>query len=260
MIDALLDLPSHLRDRLASALASGQLAAPYSIASLRSVLGDAERLDEAVGIMAELDRLGIYGSAAAAWIHDIDQAASRTTRLDLVWSGPEVPGLFARDTRRVYEELLGSVERSAWASTYAFFDGPKAFEVLARRMDERPNLNVTLLLNIRRKWGDTTAPDHLVRRFADRFWSTDWPGTSRPAVYYDPRSLELDGPGGVLHAKAVVADEEAVFVTSANLTEAALDRNIEVGLLVRDRALALTLSNHFQGLIDKGLLLPLPVE
>ena len=39
-------------------------------------------------------------------------------------------------------------------------------------------------------------------------------------MYYDPRALDLEGPGGVLHAKAVVVDDEAVFVTSANLTEA----------------------------------------
>jgi hypothetical protein len=32
------------------------------------------------------------------------------------------------DTRRVYEELLGCAERSIWASTYAFFDGPRAFD------------------------------------------------------------------------------------------------------------------------------------
>jgi phosphatidylserine/phosphatidylglycerophosphate/cardiolipin synthase-like enzyme len=72
-------------------------------------------------------------------------------------------------------------------------------------------------------------------------------------------SVGTDGPGGVLHAKAVVADVEVVFVTSANLTEAALDRNIEVGLLVRDRALALSVSSHFYGLIDRGLLHPLPM-
>jgi phosphatidylserine/phosphatidylglycerophosphate/cardiolipin synthase-like enzyme len=57
----------------------------------------------------------------------------------------------------------------------------------------------------------------------------------------------------VLHAKAAVADDEAVFVTSANLTEAALDRNIEVGLLVRDRALAPSVSSHFRGLIDDSV-------
>jgi phosphatidylserine/phosphatidylglycerophosphate/cardiolipin synthase-like enzyme len=208
----------------------------------------------------DLDSLGISGQAAAAWIRTIEQATARTPRPDLVWSGPEVPGLHARDTRRVYEELLGVAERSVWASTYAFFDGPKAFEVLSRRMDLRRDLRVTLLLNIERKRGDSTAPDHLVRRFADRFWKSDWPGAARPRVFYDPRALDLDGPGGVLHAKAVVTDDETVFVTSANLTEAALDRNIELGLLVRDRALALSVTSHFQVLIDHALLSPLPVE
>ena len=183
---------------------------------------------------------------------------TRPRKPDLVWSGPELPGLHARDTRRVYEELLGCAENVLWASTYAFFDGPRAFQVLARRMDATPRLQVTLLLNIQRKKGDTTAPEHIVRRFADHFWTADWPGTSRPRVYYDPRALEMNGPAGVLHAKAVVADDEAVFVTSANLTDAALDRNIEIGLLVRDRALAVSLTSHFCGLIARGLLRPLP--
>jgi len=158
-----------------------------------------------------------------------------------------------------YEELLGSAERSIWASTCAFFDGHRAFEVLARRMEARPALHVTLLLNIQRQRGDTTASEQLVRRFADHFWKTDWPGSSRPSVFYDPRALDPQGPGGVLHAKAVVADDEAVFVTSANLTEAALDRNIELGVLIRDRALALTVGGYFQSLIDRDLLKPLPL-
>jgi phosphatidylserine/phosphatidylglycerophosphate/cardiolipin synthase-like enzyme len=70
----------------------------------------------------------------------------------------------------------------------------------------------------------------------------------------------IERPAGVLHAKAVVVDDEVVFVTSANLTEAALDRNIELGLLVRDPALAASVSTHFRTLIERGLLLPLPAE
>lgn len=260
MIDALLDLSEHVRKRLATALESGMLAPPYSAVSLRSVLGVREGGESIVGALLELDQLGISGPAAARWIKTADAAASRIPRPDFVWSGPEVPGLHARDTRRVYEELLGAVEKSVWVSTFAFFDGPKAFDVLARRMDERPGLQVALLLNIQRKRGDSTAPEQLVRRFADHFWKTDWPGKAKPRVYYDPRSIELDGPAGVLHAKAVVADDAAVFITSANLTEAALDRNIEMGLLVRDRALAATVVAHFRGLIDRGLLHPLPIE
>jgi phosphatidylserine/phosphatidylglycerophosphate/cardiolipin synthase-like enzyme len=258
MIDALLDLPSHLRDRLESALESGLLGPSPSTASLRSVLGNREDLEGLVAALLELAQLGVTGPAAAAWLRAIARTASRTPKPDLVWSGPEVPGLHARDTRRVYEELLGCAERSIWASTYAFFDGPRAFDVLARRMESRPTLRVTLLLNIQRNRSNTTTSDELVRRFADRFWKRDWPGSSHPNVFYDPRALDLEGPGGVLHAKAVIADDEAVFVTSANLTEAALDRNIELGVLIRDRAFALTIGTYFRNLIDRDLLKPLP--
>jgi phosphatidylserine/phosphatidylglycerophosphate/cardiolipin synthase-like enzyme len=256
--DVLLDLPSHLRDRLASALETGVIGASPSAASLTSVMGHRDDADSIVAALLDLGQLGVKGTAAAAWLRAVARVAARTPKPDLVWSGPEVPGLYARDTRRVYEELLGSAERSIWASTFAFFDGPKAFEVLARRMDAKPTLHVTLLLNIQRKRGDNTASEQLVRRFADRFWKTDWPGSSHPNVFYDPRALDLEGPGGVLHAKAIVADDEAVFVTSANLTEAALDRNIELGILIRDRPFALTISGYFRHLIDRNLLKPLP--
>lgn len=258
MIDALIAMPSHLRHRLADAIESGLVATPFSAASLRSALGIAMGGEDVSAALRQLELMGISGSALAAWIATVEDAIARSPKPDLVWSGPEVPGLHARDTRRVYEELLGSAERSVWASTYAFFDGPRAFEILAHRMDAKAELRVTLLLNIQRKRGDTSAADYLVRRFADHFWTTDWPGLSRPNVYFDPRSLEIEGPAGILHAKAVVADDEVVFVTSANLTEAALDRNIEIGLLVRDRALAESVTTHFRGLIDQGLLRPLP--
>jgi hypothetical protein len=33
-----------------------------------------------------------------------------------------------------------------------------------------------------------------------------------------------------------------------------------MGLLVRDRALAASVSSHFRGLIDRGLLNPLPMK
>ena len=65
-------------------------------------------------------------------------------------------------------------------------------------------------------------------------------------------------PRAVLHAKAVVHDNEQVFVTSANLTPKALDRNIEAGVLIRDRPLAQAIASHFQRLIDTGLVVPLP--
>ncbi|MYA86671.1 MAG: hypothetical protein F4Y12_13935 [Acidimicrobiaceae bacterium] len=253
-------LPAHLRKRLAAAYETGKLPDTPSPLALRSVLGMPTGTEDLVADLTELASIGITGRAVSAWVRSLDQATGGAADLDLVWSGPEVPGLHARDTRRVYEELVRTATQSVWMSTYVYFDGPRAFADLAQRMKEIPVVRAVLMLNIQRARGDTTAPDQLVRRFADRFWGTDWPGTSRPAVFYDPRSLEPGGPSGVLHAKAVVVDDEAVFITSANLTDAALDRNIELGLLTRDRALAASVTTHFQGLIDTKLLSPLPAD
>ena len=257
MIDTLLEIPVHVRGRLASALESGLLAPPGTAMAVRATVG-AGHEEAILEVLGEWKRLGVSAAAGAAWLKSLRHAAARSPAPDFVWTGPEVAGLHARDTRRVYEELLGSATRSIWASTYVFSDGPRAFRTLANRMDAVTELEVTLLLNIERRRGDTTASDSLIRRFADEFWGEEWPGAARPKVYYDPRSVEPDGPAGVLHAKAVVADEESVFITSANLTAAAQERNIELGLLVRDRTLAATTVLHFRTLIEKDLLRRLP--
>lgn len=257
MIEILLALPAHVRSRLSLALESGLLAPPYSAVAVRSTV-DREHHDAVLQLLREWERVGVSAAAGVLWLDSLARAADRAPVPDFVWTGPEVVGLHARDTRRVYEELIGAAQRSIWVCSYAFFDGPTAFATLAGRLDANPRLNVTLLLNIERRRGDTTAADTLVRRFADHFWGMAWPGKTRPRVYYDPRSVADDGPGGVLHAKAVVVDDEAVFITSANLTEAAFDRNIELGLLVRDRTLAATTVLHFRTLINQGLLHLLP--
>ena len=251
-------LPAHVRRRLAASLETGMLPDSPTPTALEAALGLRDGAEQIASDLEALASIGIRGEAAAVWIRTLEQAIDSAPAVDLVWSGPEVPGLHARDTRRVYEELLRNAQHSVWISTYAYFDGPRAFADLAHRLEITADLRVALLLNIQRTRGDTTDPEHLVRRFADRFWGTDWPGATRPDVYYDPRSLEPDGPTGVLHAKALVVDDESVFITSANLTEAAFDRNIELGLLTRDRRFAASITTHFQTLIDTKLLRPLP--
>lgn len=259
MTRAILGLAPHLRARLADGLAAGVLDNVTKL-SLQGLIGAEQDLEGVLADLHALAKRGISGAAAASWLEALDSALAQQTRPDLVWSGEEVEGLHARDTRAVYEQLLGTAKGSLWLSSYAYFDGLRAFEVLAERMDAVPELKVTLLLNIQRAKGDTSQPSDVARRFADKLWKKDWPGKRRPGVFYNPKSLDPDGPSEVLHAKAVVADVESVFVTSANLTEAAFDRNIEMGLLVRDRALALSAVRHFQVLIERGALRALPNE
>ncbi len=176
----------------------------------------------------------------------------------LVWSGPEASGL-AGDTGDVYEELFSSAKHSLWVASFVRDRDPDVFGELAANIDRTPGLEVRLLLNIdrrRREKDRRHRNKKVVRRFADTFWRL-WPGEHRPLVYYDRRSVDLRARGK-LHAKAVVADEERVFVTSANLTFAAWDDNVELGLLVRDRALAKGIVTHFQTLIDRDYLRQLP--
>ncbi len=257
MIRPFLDLPAFRRQRLLAALETGGLAPPYPEVAVRVALGmDAPDVQTLFRRWAEL---GVTAPIAASWLRSVESLdQSAVPAAEFVWSGPIVRGLHALRTGATLETAIGSADKSVWLSTYVFFDGPRAFEALARRMEERPELMVRLLLNIERKRGDTTRSEALVRRFAGRFWGKDWPGSRLPEVFYDPRSLDLSGPEGVLHAKALVVDDEIAFVSSANLTEAALERNIEMGVLVRDRILARTVVTHFRGLIERGNLEELP--
>jgi len=258
VIEPLLALPAHVRERLAQALRTGLLAPPYGPAAISGVIGETGASDGVIDAMAKLQARGVSPAAISLVLDAATAAAAQITRPELVWTGPEVPGLHARDTARVYEELVAAASRSLWISTFTYYDGPKAFRTLAQRMDAVPELRVSLLLNIGRARTDGGSPAELAKAFSERLWRHDWPGERRPAVFYDPRALDPGVPGAVLHAKAVIADEQVALVTSANLTEAAFERNIEAGVLSRDAALATALVVHFRTLIDRQLLLPLP--
>lgn len=262
MNDILLDLPAHVRERLSAALDNEELTLTESAVAVSQVLSDGKDAERVAEALHELRAMGMSPKGAAVALRAIGRVNARQRKPDLVLSGLQVDGIYSRDTRQVFDELIGAAERSIWISSYVYHNGPKVFETLARRMEQRPELSVNLLLNIQRKWGDTTASDHLVHEFARDFWNParGWPGARRPRVYYDPRSLDLDDldERAVLHAKAVVVDDEGLFITSANLTEAANKRNVEMGVLLRDRGMALTVVTYFQRLIDERRLLLLP--
>ena len=102
MSEALLALPAHLRGRLAEALESGLLEPSSTPATIRAVLGASTGVSDAIDALEQHARLGLSAEASSAWIRSIDAAAARAPTTDLVWSGPEVSGVHARDTRRVY--------------------------------------------------------------------------------------------------------------------------------------------------------------
>jgi phosphatidylserine/phosphatidylglycerophosphate/cardiolipin synthase-like enzyme len=152
--------------------------------------------------------------------------------------------------------LFAQAESSVLVAGYAVYQGQRVFQALADRMQQVPALRVRMFLDIQRPYGDTTMAALLVRRFAERFRTEQWPADRPlPDVYYDPRSLDVDMERrACLHAKCVVVDRQHAYVSSANFTEAAQERNIEVGVLVRSRRLAEQLTNHFEWLLAAGFL------
>ncbi len=259
MIEPLLALPEHVQERLSGALRAGLLAPPYTPTAVAGALGQPRGVDVELltTALAQIDSSGVSPTGVSLALEAAAHAQSRVRRPELVWSGPEVAGLHARDTARVFDELVAGAEGSLWISTYVYYDGPKAFATLAQRMDAVPRLAVTLLLNVGNGAAGPAEPDPVIA-FARRLWDREWPGARRPDVFYDPRALEPGRGSAVLHAKAVVADERVALVTSANLTERAFESNIEAGILTHDQALSRSIVLHFRTLIEKKLLLSLP--
>lgn len=248
--------PSDLRV-LVSALRTGRLCPPYLTTSVQRMLNGAV----AAEISAGLQDLACSGMPAAAIARTLELLAVACEFrppiedvIDLVTTGPEARGVTNRDTSVVVRELFHKAEESVLVAGYAVYQGQRVFQALADRMLERASLKVHLFLDIQRKQGDTSAPSELVGRFVHRFRTTQWP-TERPLpeVYYDPRSLETTPKAcAALHAKCIVVDGFEVFVSSANFTEAAQERNIEVGLRLQSPVIAERVSRFFESLAEAG--------
>ena len=76
-------------------------------------------------------------------------------------------------------------------------------------------------------------------------------------TYEWPTNLR-EPPDAKLHAKAVIVDGHDVLLTSANMTNAAYDKNIELGVLCRGGTTAARVQKHFDALITGGVLCPTP--
>ncbi len=177
--------------------------------------------------------------------------------IDLVTTGPEAPGIANRDTAVVVRNLFSRAQKSVLVAGYAVYQGQQVFEALARRMDEIPDLEVTMCLDLQR--GDSIEDDSvLVRRFAEKFKAQHWPSGSRvPKIYFDPRGIDVErSQRASLHAKCVVVDRQHLFISSANFTRRAQFKNIEVGLQINSPSIAQQLTRHFLSLMESGLLKP----
>ena len=236
---------------LAAAFRSGQLTTPLSAFALTSTGSCPSTL------AADLLRFSAEGMSPAHLATLLDLAAHalearllRDSVAELVWTGPETVHARSRETLVVIDELFSAAQQSVLVSTYVVQQPERIFAKLAARLDNVPGLVARVFVNVERKSGDTRLESGLVHEHSTQLASR-WPGTRRPEVYFDPRSVSTDAAvRASWHAKCVVVDDEVTFLTSANFTEWAQQRNVEAGALIRGRHFALQLRSQLESLIQ----------
>jgi hypothetical protein len=244
---------------LAGALREGPLAAGLSVRALGQIAGPHAE-DVEVCLRGLLDS-GMTPAHVALVVDAVAETRERaldpSLLIDLILSGPDVPGIPTGDTAAAMHTLVEAAETEILLVGYAVHNGEKLFSRLAERMREAPSLRVVFCLDISRPWQDTSLSSEIVRRFVHDFKTRHWPWPELPELYYDARSLDTGHEQrSCLHAKCVVINRSEALVTSANFTEAAQERNIEVGVRVRYGTLARRLAAYFLGLIEARALLP----
>lgn len=264
MIESILSMDVSELQALASAIRVGRLTTPFSALALQRVLP----ARKAASVAKSLEALGHQGATTLAIATMLELLLQERRRhvaineaIDLVTTGPEADGISNRDTSVVVRELFADANESVLIAGYAVYQGQTVFAALADRMMARPQLQVRMFLDIQRPNGDTSTPAELATRFADRFSKTQWP-TERPipSIYFYPLSMHMDSARRAsLHAKCVVVDGQRTFVSSANFTEAAQKKNVEVGVLIRSALVADQVIRHFDALVAAGFMAPLVI-
>ncbi len=244
---------------IAAALRSGRLAPPFSSLALQRFVQDSVAGCTAEGLQGLSDQG--FQPAQIALVLDLilkdrDHRLPPEDLIDLVTTGPEAGATANRDTGVVVRELFANANESVLVAGYAVYQGRRVFQALADRMLDKPGMKVQLFLDVRRGPGDTSRADEIVKRFAEHFRRHDWPQERPlPELYYFPSSLEdTVDKRAALHAKCVIVDGQRVFVSSANFTEAAQERNIEVGVVVNSPIISERLTRHFKSLLNEGFL------
>ncbi len=185
---------------------------------------------------------GLSGAGLALSLRSslrVSEAARSEQQIEVVWTGP-AGRLDARLTYAVLVEVITAAHQRLTLVSFAAYKVEAVTEALRQAASRR--VEVRLVLD-----GGTPAA-HAFRSLGDAVRIYTW----------EPTLLDKSHPDhAAMHAKAAIADDHVAFVTSANLTGYALDRNMELGLVVRGGDVPRTLADHFDGLIRDRVLVPI---
>jgi len=125
--------------------------------------------------------------------------------------------------------------------SYVFYNAKSIVEALNRAILR--GVQVNLLLESSTEHGGTVRGDSIQAMHA---------AVPEATIYVwdaDAKRSEKSSLSAAVHAKCAVADGDVAFITSTNLTSAALERNMELGVLLRGGTSPERLHAHLSALI-----------
>lgn len=187
--------------------------------------------------------------AAVALALQTAAAASERQRseqnLELVWTGPAPPGNRLRRSDQVLLDLIQGSQKDLLIVTYALYKSPAVWQALEAAVGR--GVELVIVPDVDEQHEHDPAA-HLRQRLGPTIFEAAeiylWPPDKRRQPDTHAR--------GVLHAKCAIADSQVMFLSSANLTDYALELNMELGVMVRGGELPAGVAGHFEGLIKAG--------
>jgi phosphatidylserine/phosphatidylglycerophosphate/cardiolipin synthase-like enzyme len=171
--------------------------------------------------------------------------------LELVWTGPAPATTQLRRTDQALLEVIGAARNDLLLVSFAVHGAgalqSALLEALARGVRIRLVLESPEESRGRVDAAFTTWLGPQLAAGAERYV---WPYEMREKV----AGVSGEARFGVLHAKCAVADRRVLFLSSANLTDHALQLNMELGVLAHGGPLPGQVAGHFDSLVEAGLL------
>jgi phosphatidylserine/phosphatidylglycerophosphate/cardiolipin synthase-like enzyme len=193
---------------------------------------------------ALLDALsGIDRSAALAYLTGL--AAGYTQRaaevsVETVWSGPSSHHVPVRATAAVLADVVGEARHELVLMTYSAKPHRPLTEAL--RAATGRGVAVSVVIETLQGAGSALSGDEPYHAFT---------GIEGIELWHWPTQRRTE-PGAKMHAKLAVADRRVLLVTSANLTQSGVAKNLEAGLLIRGGTAPTRAAEHVDALRASG--------
>ena len=194
----------------------------------------------------EFLRVGTTQRIELASMLELALASKRSRQtVELVWTGPATPVVPVRRTEQVLFELIDGAQQRLTIMSFGIFQIPRLVEALEQALVR--GVAVRIVLGDRESqsdWAIEQQRNQLGSIISSQACLCWWP--------HDRRLRDEEGCSGLMHAKAAVADSRIAFLTSANLTQAALERNMEIGILIRSGSVPSSIERLVDALMDSG--------